>query len=349
MVVCAACWAFTDKSTSLLTMSQLAFSLAFAVNHPHFLSSYVLLYNDFRKNLGGRMSYIWAAVVVPVLLFGFLVYAYAAGRGDLLGHSVNLMFFLVGWHYVKQVFGCVIVTSARRKIYYAQNERRIILCNLFALWAISWLQSQTTTQAFGFYGINYSGLGLSTSFSQAAYIMLALSGVGLISMHLNKYVKTGVKPSLPGAAAVTALYVWYLPTFAHPAFAYLIPFFHSLQYLTFVWSFKKNQVHAHIQQLKVEAWRAAFVQQFIGYAAVVTVLGAMAFEFVPKALDSQQFLNNAALGTSPFLAAFLIFINVHHYFIDSVMWRSNNEEVKKYLFAPPTAVPATPVTLKRAA
>jgi hypothetical protein len=38
------------------------------------------------------------------------------------------------------------------------------------------------------------------------------------------------------------------------------------------------------------------------------------------------------LGSTLFLFTFWIFINIHHYFLDNVMWRRGNPEVSKYLF-----------------
>lgn len=331
-----------DKSASLLTMSQLAFGLAFAVNHPHFLSSYMLLYGDFRGNTLKQPRYFWAAVVAPVLLGGYLIYSFANGRADLIGHGLNAMFFLVGWHYVKQVFGCVIVTSARRKLFYGQWERRIILANLFSLWALSFLQGQYGSSTLTFYGINYPSLGLPIGYTGLANLAILVSAAMVVGIHVRKYIETGLKPSPPGVAALVALYVWYLPAFAHPGFAYLIPLFHSMQYLAFVWSFKKNQVSDYLHDLKDRDFRAAWVKDFLGWAAGAVVLGAMSFEFVPKFLDAQNFLSYPQLGSSPFLAAFLMFINIHHYFIDNTIWRSSNEQVKKYLFAAPAATAQEP-------
>lgn len=131
--------------------------------------------------------------------------------------------------------------------------------------------------------------------------------------------------------------IWYLPVLAPPSYAYLIPFFHSLKYLAFVWSFKGNQVAARLQGHKLKVQREIWARDFIGYAITVVLLGALAFEFVPKFLDSQNYLRSPELGRSPFLAAFLLFINIHHYFIDNVIWKSSNAEVKKYLFASPVA------------
>jgi hypothetical protein len=333
--VCLASWAFTDKSSSVLTMSQLAFGLAFAVNHPHFLSSYNLLYGDFRPQIFKKPRYFWAAVIVPILLGGSLAYSFATDRGDLLGHVVTAMYFLVGWHYVKQVFGCVIVTSARRRTYYKTWERRLILANLFSLWAISWLKSHVGTQSFSFYGIPHQSLNLPFGVYDAGFWALGITGFLVVAMHVRKYIEEGARPSPPGIAALAALYVWYLPAFAHPSFAYLIPFFHSLQYLVFVWSFKRNQTVDHSVHLHGKEQRQAWVVQFVGFAVLALFLGAMAFEFLPKFLDSQQLMSAQTLGASPFLAFFLLFINIHHYFIDNVIWRSDNAEVKKYLFAPP--------------
>jgi hypothetical protein len=334
ILTCMACWAFIDKGGSVLTMSQFAFGLAFAVNHPHFLSSYIMLYHDFGAEIRRQKRHFWAAVVAPLLLGGYLAYSFASVRPDLIGHGINLMYFLVGWHYVKQVFGCVIVTSVRRRVYYQLWERRLLLANLFSLWAASFLQSQTTSSYFSFYGISYAGLQLPPLLLRLAYAAVAASAALVLAMHARKYVLEGSKPTWGGLVAMTALYVWYMPAFSHPAFAYLIPFFHSLQYLAFVWSFKKNQVSDQTRMRLGRDRRQAWMMKFIGWTAAALILGALAFEFVPKALDAQRWLRAPELGSSPFLAAFLLFINIHHYFIDNVLWRSHNPEVKKYLFAP---------------
>ena len=39
-------------------------------------------------------------------------------------------------------------------------------------------------------------------------------------------------------------------------------------------------------------------------------------------------------GPAVFVFIFVMWINIHHYFIDNVIWRRDNEDVRKYLFAP---------------
>ncbi len=339
ILVCLACWTFTDKGDSVNTISQLAFGLAFIVNHPHFLSSYCLLYRDFRKNIFQKFSYFWAAVLAPLTLAGGLFYALSTLQGFVLGYFVTTMYFLVGWHYTKQVFGCIIVTSARRKMYFSNFERQLLLANLFSIWALSFVRGNTGTFSGNFYGVTYSSLNFPPQLTMIMYASIALTGLAVLFFGIKKYIVQGQVLNSSAIAAYAALYVWYLPAFAHKSFAYLIPLFHSLQYLVFVWSFKTNQVEARTLHLKGSEKRAAWVQQFVSFMFVATFLGAISFEFLPNWLDSLKVLPDGFFGQTPFLASFLLFINIHHYFIDNVIWRSSNEEVKKYLFAPPSECP----------
>lgn len=327
-----ACWTFIDKGASVLTISQFALTASFVANHPHFASSYMLLYADFRKNIFYNVKYFWAAVVVPATLTVYFVYSLWAQRSDLLGYSINAMFFLVGWHYVKQIFGVIIVTSALKKYFYSTNERNIILLNLFSIWAISFFNSQTYIGSFEFYGIQYASLGFDSMWLMLSYAVFALSLLSLIVIHVKKYIDQGTLPISSAIIALLSLYAWYLPALSHPHFAYMIPFFHSLQYLVFVWFFKKNQVKANIQSDDGSTYRREWLIKFCGYIAVSLILGALFFEFIPKNLDNTFKFNEATLGTNPILVVFLLFINIHHYFIDNVIWKSANPEVKKHLF-----------------
>lgn len=334
ILFCLGFWVFFEKSASLFTVGQTAATLAFIINHPHFLSSYMLLYGDFRNKIPQNKRYFFAAIIAPAILGAVLITALVNKNQILMGHIITGMFFLVGWHYVKQIFGCVIVSSAQRKIYYKSWERKFLLLNLFGVWFMSFLGSHIGTGSFEFYGIPHSSLQLPPWTLNFTFWLVGISAVGIVLMHLQKYIKDGVKPSAPGVAAFVALYVWYIPSIAHPGFAYLIPLFHSLQYLVFVWSLKRNQISYSIKDLKDSEWRRAWIYKIGGFALGSFVLGALFFDFIPKTLDMQDFGLRGELGHSPFLAAFLLFINIHHYFIDNVIWRSDNEVVKKFLMQP---------------
>lgn len=335
IVISLAFWLFVDRGASLVTVSQVAFTLAFVCNHPHFLSSYVMLYGDYRDRLFKRPRYLWAGVIAPLLLAGGLTYALTRADRGAMAQIITLMYLLVGWHYVKQIFGCVIVTSVQRGIFMTQLERRVLLTNLVLTWFMSWLGSHVRPAKFDFYGISHESLELPPILLDLVYAGVAVSLAAVVYTQVARFIRTGQKPSPPGVVAFVSLYVWYVPVAVHPAFGYMIPFFHSLQYLAFVGRLKNNQVRAQIEPLRDQAWRRAWVERAGGFALAALVLGALAFQFVPAWLDQRHLVGGDGLGWAPMLAGFILFINIHHYFIDNVIWRSDNETVKAHLFTAP--------------
>ena len=53
------------------------------------------------------------------------------------------------------------------------------------------------------------------------------------------------------------------------------------------------------------------------------------------AICAENAPNKRAFGPSLFLFMFYIFINIHHYFLDNVMWRRGNPDVQQYIFSAP--------------
>ncbi|MBX3020365.1 MAG: hypothetical protein KF799_01710 [Bdellovibrionales bacterium] len=339
ILVCLAAWAFMDVTTPVHTVANLAVALAFVVNDPHFLVSYTLLYGDYRKRILTQRRYFWAAVVVPICLVLAIGVALYKANAALMAHIITGMYFLVGWHYVKQIFGCVIVTSVQRGIFYSAWQRRLLLFNLTATWAMSWLGPHSQPENFDYYGISHYSMNLPPYLMTVIFVLVGTSLVGVLGMQLHHYVQTGQKPAPPAVTAFVAIYAWYLPMSYHPGFGYLVPFFHSLQYLALVWQMKKNEVAALTSHMRDRELRTAWVKMFGGYALRAVVLGVLAFEVVPQFLDKQGWVASTSLGATPILVAVLLFINIHHYFIDNVIWRSDNETVRKYLFhtAPPAS------------
>ncbi|PYR65102.1 MAG: hypothetical protein DMF88_21055, partial [Acidobacteria bacterium] len=130
-----AAWAI-DQHFKNLTVTTASLSLL--INYPHFLISYKLAYSRGRAFV---TAHWWQLLVVPAALIATFAFAYAyystpvsqlpifsmlssdlrglgtnaqafsgPRLGDLLfGLTFNVMIFTVGWHYTKQVFGCMMV------------------------------------------------------------------------------------------------------------------------------------------------------------------------------------------------------------------------------------------------
>ena len=141
---------------------------------------------------------------------------------------------------------------------------------------------------------------------------------------LANYRERGVLPGANMLVPFLAIYVWWLPQTRQYEFYFLLtPLFHSLQYLAFVYRMEETR-------LKREG--NAEVKGTVLVLGLVTA-GWLAFEFLPNTLDN-LLGTYAAWEMFFFFTAAMLFINIHHYFIDNVLWRFNNPDVRNYLLAP---------------
>ncbi len=95
IVTCLLYWMFVDSEASVYRVSYIAFYASMVVNWPHFMSSYQLLYGDYRKrimdNTKGTMKFFWAGIVVPMALVFTLFAAYALRDTQILSYLVQVM------------------------------------------------------------------------------------------------------------------------------------------------------------------------------------------------------------------------------------------------------------------
>ncbi len=312
--------------------AKLIFLLSFLVNFPHFLLSYQLLYIDFRHFIFSKLSFFWAGIIVPLLLIGSLILSSYFNPISSLGYFVNALYFFVGWHYIKQIFGTIIVTNALQKIFYNKIERWCLQANLYMLWSISWVWTNIDSYPQIFEGIIYSGLNFPGRYMLYCFGAIIITLVLVIITHLKKHLKERSKPSLTALIAFIASYFWFIPLFYNPIFFPCIAFFHSLQYLPFVCAVRRNKIKNELVKLNPEVRSKVYFIRHYGYLFFSVVLGAILFYFLPKYLDQMNFFDFDLYGPTVVMFYFVIFLNIHHYFIDNVIWKKNNEEMQKYLF-----------------
>ena len=71
----------------------------------------------------------------------------------------------------------------------------------------------------------------------------------------------------------------------------------------------------------------------VRFALIAGVLGYLGFWLGPIVLDTVTGYDRAVLGATVFLFIGWTFINIHHYFIDNVIWRRDNPGTRRHLFA----------------
>ncbi len=317
-----------------LAVSFAAFYGAHLINDPHFAVTYLLFYDRVRARVFGgefsalqRVRYVLAGFVVPLLLAAWGVAAVARGSAPLLGWMIQLMFLLVGWHYVKQGFGVLTVISARRGVSFTAFERRALLAHCYAGWAFAWASPYDPGQELEEKGVVYKTLAHPHYLFHVTLAIFLLSTlVGLVAL----VVKWRRERRLPPLAALVGLlmsvWLWTVFSSIDPLMLYVIPGLHSVQYLYFVWLLRRNQARAH--EGPPDFGRPAAIR--LGWlAAGALALGFVLFHGAPELLDTAvPHVAESNLGATPCFAALFAFVNIHHYFMDTVIWRRENPDTR---------------------
>ena len=309
-----------------------AFYAAYVINDPHFAVTYVLFYEDGRarglgKAFGGaqRVRWLLVGVAVPVALAAWGAYGLVTRSAPALGLMMELMFALVGWHYVKQGFGVMITLAARRGLTFGKWERAVLLTHGFAGWAFAWANPAAAAREVESNGVVYTCLAHPALLDRVTQVIFFASFAALVAMLVRKRRKEGPLPLLsPLTALLASIWSWSVYSSIDPLVVYVTPALHSLQYLYFVWLLRGNQA----KEREGPPWFERSAKTRLGLLAVTAlVLGFVLFHGAPTLLDSALVTKRDRLmdtGPTPYFAALYAFVNIHHYFMDHVIWRRDN-------------------------
>jgi hypothetical protein len=308
------------------------FYAAYAVNDPHFAVTYVLFYKDFRARAAGdaftqpqRVRYWIAGVLVPLSLGLWAVLSLWQRSALWLGLLFQLMFLSVGWHYTKQGFGLLSVLSARRGVHFNARERAVLLAHCYAGWAYAWASPADPGHEVEAKGVVYMTIAQPPGLERLTQIFFIASIVPLVWVLVQKRRREGSLPILtPLTAFFCSIWLWSIYSQVDPLVRYVIPALHSLQYLYMVWLLKRNEAREREGPPWFETSSAVRLS-LLGASALG--LGFVLFHGAPSLLDDARALRLgrvAALGPTPYFAALFAFVNIHHYFMDTVIWRREN-------------------------
>lgn len=324
-----------------------AASAVLLVNYPHFMVSYKLSYGQGLKFVSRHW---WQLIVVPILLVSLMSLAwafyqdpsrqldflshYSWSRGPafgekLLGWLVVTMYFTVGWHYAKQMFGVMMVYARFDQYPISISQRFICKSVLFGVWFVNYTAFTASGATRDFNGVHFVDLNAPTWLLQSFLFFYGASlfAFSFFVIYVN-YRSHQKKPSMNFLLPVITFSIWWIPLFVQNDFYWqLVPFFHSLQYLCFV---RKSEALAWNTEKKSE--RSDYYLRFAGYIITLIMSGWLFFEMIPAYLDGGR----SGLGisnTAFFYVCLNVFINIHHYFIDNVIWRFKDSKVAQRLVA----------------
>jgi hypothetical protein len=320
--------------------------LSNVINFPHFAHSYQIFYSQFRKKILSsqytnalKCRYVLAGIVIPTALAVYLLVAVTQGDNLLLRLSVSAMSLLVGWHYVKQGYGMLIVDSVMKQRLFHQNEKNIILLHSYVLWMFSWIRNHDEYSEKHFIGISHYTFSVPEQIEYVFAAATVLSGLAVLRLLFNRWRARRGLPLTGLAVYAITLYLWVLFASFHPLWVLVIPTFHSLQYLVVVWRYKANLETADpgsAQPPRQEMFRKLFDTdlpvRILKFVVVGIILGVIGFWVLPISIQLSISYNREIYGPSLLIFLFWIFINIHHYFIDNVIWRRENPDTLRYVF-----------------
>ena len=313
------------------------------VNHPHFAHSYQIFYRDFRRKIGPatamtlRWRYWVAGIIAPIAIVAFYAITLSIGDVTWIGYLLNVMFFLVGWHYVKQGYGMLSVDSVLKKKFFSESEKKLLLHNAYAGWAFSYVYANRVLSERTMFGISDFTFDIPEPVFWITLVIMVGFGVMTARM-FGQRVRAGKGLPHTGVMAyLTSIYLWQIAIRFNPLFVIVIPAFHSLQYMMVVSRFQINVETENVSNgrgaLLTRLCRNAPLAGLIQFYVIGACLGFLAFWALPGLVTGLTEGEASGFPVGWAFAMFWIFVNVHHYLLDNVMWRKGNPDVAKHLFA----------------
>jgi hypothetical protein len=334
-----------------LTSTLFVFILIFS--YPHFIWSYRCAY---QQGFGFIGRHILPLVVAPVVLlslicvcvgswnepvttlpwvphidntlhsFGFdLHWSLYRGCGQLL--LANLFIFqtiMAVQHYCMQAYGVAIQGSLDVGFSITKQQKMIVRLNLYALAAMNLFSGYTFFAFFNTSNFVYHPVQFPQFFGVIAIFFFVATGALLIfKIVVPVYKQTSKLPPMVASLPIISVWLWLQP-FSQPFGyqAWVVPLAHGAQYLFFALRIENARLDTNKRTnwLKFSGVRTLFIA---GMALMLIAIGFLSFNYLPVLFDQKHFI--PGLNGNFFLLAAFIFISLHHYFVDAVLWKPDSQ------------------------
>ena len=291
--------------------------LATLINMPHFMASYRMVY----RNRDTMLQHRWASIYVPAILLVSVIAAIweAQYSGVLVIALVTVGSAYLAWHYTGQVWGMMASYAYLEGTAFVASERFLIRTSLRILlaWHVTWFlytQLRDPSRVRSVYLLVSAG----------TLVAFMLGTIGLTKLRL----RTGTFPPTRALVAWLAIFVWYAVMARDPKAIFWIQIAHALQYLAFPIRVEINRTSAEAVHApgRLARHMALYAFGLLGASYLIT-------RVVPgPAMSAVAIIFGEKPGAvAPILI--LMFINIHHYFTDGVIWQIRNPDVRRDLFA----------------
>lgn len=288
------------------------------INGAHFMASYRLLYSS-RAHI---KRYPWASMYVPAALVAYSFFAvHMVSRNPDNVYLVNLFLIFVAFylalHYTGQAWGMMASFSYLEGIKIGKREHKMFKFCLKVLlgWQVIWSINRIE------YLPEYLKVYLPSLNLLSHVAAIGTLPLGIYAFY-SVYKSTARIPSLRVTLPFFCLYVWYALMAKIPASIKAVQVAHAVQYLSFPARVELNRFDR-----AGKASAVAKSKHMGAYALVLLGSAYLVFVLWPEAVK------NIDPTYSGLVQLLIAAINVHHFFIDGVIWKLQNPIVRDDIFA----------------
>lgn len=302
---------YTDVRTPEVITTAIV--LSWIINWPHFSMSTYRLYQT-RNNM---RQYPVTAYVVPFIVIGGTVLCFIFK--DLVApYFVKLFILWSPYHFSGQTIGITFIYAMRSGIRLSKTERNVVISFVMGTYFLSTIRAETSREGFDFYGVKYPSMQIPQWVANIAEYAMWIALIAFIATVIYwSYRNRRMLPLIVILPAATQ-YLWFVQSVYMPSFQEFVPMLHSLQYMLIAWSI---QLKEKMDVNNIEPSRKYVVSETTRWFALNFLGGALLFYMLPKL--------GVSLGYSTLFSTAIIFaaIQIHHFFVDGVIWKLKNQTV----------------------
>lgn len=316
---------FTYGTESVLWAAQLALAMQIVINHPHFAATNYRLYHN-RDNI---MQYPITALVIPWVILAVVIGSFYSPR-FIAPIFYKVFMYWSPYHFSGQTLGVTLIYARRAGFFVGKWERFTLSNVIYSSFLFMTARGDMITAATDIVlpamsDVDQYRLGLPMWVSQVILVWLIINAVAFTVLVLKWcQAQQRILPPIVLLPMITQL-VWFIPGAYVKSFYLFVPMFHSLQYLLIAWSL---QLKEKMDVQKITPSVGYVVKETARWGVINLVLGSILFAGIPMAL---YYVFQNDLGWN-FSYAFVLAIigagvQVHHFFVDGVIWKLKKKTV----------------------
>ena len=309
--------------SGLDVIPTLALFLVF--NFPHFAATNWRLY----RTAGNARQFPVTAWGLPAL-FVALVAAGLRHPALVAPALIGLYYLWSPFHYSGQTLGITLLYGRRSGFEIGRAERLGLSIFVYAAFVNAFAALDRSDADLSFYGIEYPRFGLPAWIGPATLALVVAGGGLFLARVAQRALHTRRLPPLALLMPAAAHLVWFVVAKRTntPLFLALVASFHSLQYLLVAWAV---QIQERRAETRAPSTRDFVLLQSLKWAAGNVGLGLLLFLALPWVVSRTV---DTGLPTPVVFGIVWAALNVHHFFVDGVIWKLRRPGVAGTLAAP---------------